>query len=153
MYVYHPCQISKIIQVGMRMLNFIPRIIQKYNSISNIKENRMVSIIIDSLCTTADSAIVCQIRKHYATIHLGNTHNTAIRLWKITKPLPRFVSQYPKCALILKAPAPTRRPVTSWNSAYASLVSLIKTTASVDKTIDITIWIKIIAGGFGLQSF
>ena len=104
-----------------------------------------------TLSTMTDSAIVCQIRKHYTTIHLGNTHNTATRLWKITKPPSWFVSQYPKCALILKALAPTSRLVTSWNSAYASLVSLIK-TASVDKTIDIAIWIKIIAGGFVLQS-
>lgn len=66
----------------MRMLNFIPRIIQEYNCISNIKENCMVSIIIDSLSILTDSAIVCQIRKHYTTIHLGNTHNAAIDFGK-----------------------------------------------------------------------
>ena len=64
------------------MLNFIPRIIHEYNCISNIKENCTVSIITDSLSILTDSAIVCQIRKHYTTTHPGNTHNTAIDFGK-----------------------------------------------------------------------
>lgn len=80
-------QISKIIQVEMRKAEFhsptciIPRIIQEYNY-TNIKENCMVSTIIDSVSTITDSVTICQIRKHYITLHLGNIHCTTIHLGK-----------------------------------------------------------------------